>query len=321
MNKEDIKTISDYISLNLGDSIIDNLGKIEEVSYIDYEARTVVAIAVARESLIGDLSFRSRATIITFDDIVYHYKKVLIAANGINPHSCDYNQRSNKMKKEDINVTSTHISLLIGDNIIGSTGTQYKVVDIDYSTGMLSISENCNNYNITFDTIAIGDYKKVLEDTDIINTTNGAISIKIGDAIINNGRLLEVTTVAYDSGLVDINEYGDEYTISLADIESVEYIDSVTQIVVTNPRKNRLIIIANGINPRSCDKEDKDNYVSISDNSPKINDFIVDSDGNEYKVDMVDYGNLFIVAISKDGEQRTIHFDKFSSGEYSKVPK
>lgn len=223
------------------------------------------------------------------------------------------------MKTEDINVISTHISLFVGDNIIGSTGTQYKVVDIDYNTGMLTIRVNFSDYNITFDAIAIGDYKKVLEDTNIIKTTNGDISIKTGDAIINNGRLLKVTTVAYDSGLVDINENGDEYTISLADIHAVDYIDSVTQIVTTNPRKNRLIIIANGLNSHSSIKEVKDDYVALANNSPRVGDSIVDSDGNKYKVGLVDYDNLFIVAISKDDEQHTINFDEFSSGEYSKA--
>lgn len=67
------------------------------------------------------------------------------------------------MNKEDINVTSTYISLLIGDTIVSSTGSEYKVVDIDYNTGILSITVFGSNYNITFDTIAIGDYKKVVE--------------------------------------------------------------------------------------------------------------------------------------------------------------
>lgn len=234
MNKEDINVSSTHISLNYGDYIIDSSGTTEQVAYVDYVAKMVIAIPIDCEPVVGDLSSCSRTSIITFDDIV-------------------------------------------------------------------------------------SDYQKVLEDTDTIKTTNGDISIKTGDAIINNGRLLQVIDVAYDSGLVDISEYGDEYTISLADIESVEHIDSVTQIITTNPRKNRLIIIANGINPHSCDKEDKDDYVAVSNNSPRVGDFIVDSDGNKYKVGMVDYHNLFIVAISKDGGQHTIHFDKFSEGQYSKV--
>lgn len=224
------------------------------------------------------------------------------------------------MRKEDINVASTHISLFVGDTIVGSTGNEYKVVDIDYDTGMLSISENCNNYNITFDTITIGDYKKVLEDTNIIKTTNGDISIKTGDAIINNGRLLEVITVAYDSGLVDINENGDEYTISLADIDAVDYIDSITQIVTTNPRKNRLIIIANGLNSHSCDKADEADYVAVANDSPKIGDEITGASGaNPYKVVEIDYNNSLVITEGVDGERYNFHFGGFESGKYKVV--
>lgn len=227
------------------------------------------------------------------------------------------------MKKEDINVTSTHISLLVGDTIVGSTGTQYKVVDIDYGTGMLTIRVNFSNYNITFDAIAIGDYKKVLEDTNIIQTTNGDISLKTGDAIINNGRLLKVTTVAYDSGLVDINENGDEYTISLADIDTVLRIDSVTQIVTTNPRKNRLIIIANGLNSHSCVKEDEDIefeniYTVRATISLEVGDVITDRTRNKYNVDAIEYDNAMVFC-SKDDESYTFPFVAFTEGNYMKV--
>lgn len=240
MNKEDIKTINAYISLNPGDYIIDSLGKIEEVAYIDYVAKMVVAIAVARESLIGDLSFRSRATIITFDDIVSHYNKTV----------------------------------------------------------------DCH-----------------MDDTDTIKTTNGDLSIKAGDAIINNGRVLEVIGVAYDSGLVDINENGDEYTISLADIESVERIDSVTQVVTTNPRKNRLIIIANGINSHSSVKEIKDDYVSIDNNAPKIGDEITGAEGNKYVVVCIDYNDCEVTVRSASGEEFGFNLDGFDSSVCKKVLK
>lgn len=240
MNKEDIKTINAYISLNPGDCIIDSLGKIEEVAYIDYVAKMVVAIAVARESLIGDLSFRSRATIITFDDIICHYQKT-----------------------------------------------------VDYHMG----------------------------DTDTIKTTNGDLSIKAGDAIVNNGRVLEVTGVAYDSCIVDINENGDKYAISLADIESVERIDSVTQIATIGSSKNRLIIITNGFNSHSSIKEVKDDCVSVGDNSPKIGDEITGAEGNKYKVVCIDYNDCEVTVRSTDGEEITFNLDGFDSSVYKKVLK
>lgn len=151
MNKEDIKTINAYISLNPGDCIIDSLGKIEEVAYIDYVAKMVVAIAVARESLIGDLSFRSRATIITFDDIICHYQKVLIPADSIEPHSCVKEVKDNNSPK-------------IGDEITGAEGNKYVVVCIDYNDCEVTV-RSTDGEEITFnlDGFDSSVYKKVLK--------------------------------------------------------------------------------------------------------------------------------------------------------------
>lgn len=230
------------------------------------------------------------------------------------------------MKKEDINVSSTHISLNYGDYIIDSSGTTEQVAYVDYVAKMViaipidcepvvgDLSSCSRTSIITFDDI-VSDYQKVLKDTDAIKTTNGDISIKTGDAVINNGRLLQVIDVAYDSGLVDISEYGDEYTISLADIDSVDYIDSVTQVVTTNPRKNRLIIIANGLNSHSSVKEVKDN------NSPRIGDEITGAEGNKYVVVCIDYNDCEVTVSSADGEEFSFNLDGFDSSVYKKVLK
>ncbi len=74
--KEGISAVKASISLIAGDYIIDNTGTIEEVSYIDYTHHIVVAIAVECETVVGDLSSRSRASIISFDTIVSDYEKV-----------------------------------------------------------------------------------------------------------------------------------------------------------------------------------------------------------------------------------------------------
>lgn len=61
-----------------------------------------------------------------------------------------------------IEYTKASISIVIGDIIVNTRGTGYTVVDIDYGTLMVTISEHGDNYNITFDEVSSGDYRKVM---------------------------------------------------------------------------------------------------------------------------------------------------------------
>ncbi len=77
MVKEGIKIVELSISLIAGDYIVDNLGKIEEVGYIDYAREMVVALSMECESVTDDISLR-QANIISFDSIASGcYEKVV----------------------------------------------------------------------------------------------------------------------------------------------------------------------------------------------------------------------------------------------------
>ncbi len=63
MPRESINVVKATISLGIGDKIVDNLGEIFEVAYIDYARENIIAVSI------GNIISGSRATVIRFDTI------------------------------------------------------------------------------------------------------------------------------------------------------------------------------------------------------------------------------------------------------------
>ncbi len=70
MPRESINNVKATISLIVGNEIVDNLGKIYEVAYIDYARENIIAVSV------GDIITGNRATVLTFGIVACNYKKV-----------------------------------------------------------------------------------------------------------------------------------------------------------------------------------------------------------------------------------------------------
>ncbi len=70
MPRESINNVKATISLLVGNEIVDNLGKIYEVAYIDYARENIIAVSV------GDIITGNRATVLTFGIVACNYKKV-----------------------------------------------------------------------------------------------------------------------------------------------------------------------------------------------------------------------------------------------------
>ncbi len=70
MPRESINVVKATISLVVGDKIVDNLGKILEVAYIDYARENIIVVSI------GDIVSGSRASVLTFDIVACNYKKV-----------------------------------------------------------------------------------------------------------------------------------------------------------------------------------------------------------------------------------------------------
>ncbi len=70
MPRESINNVKATISLCVGDKIIDNLGKIFEVAYIDYARENIIVVTV------GDIVAGSRASVLTFGIVACNYQKV-----------------------------------------------------------------------------------------------------------------------------------------------------------------------------------------------------------------------------------------------------
>ncbi len=70
MPRESINNIKATISLVVGDKIVDNLGKIYEVAYIDYARENIIVVPI------DDIAFGNRATVLTFGIVACNYQKV-----------------------------------------------------------------------------------------------------------------------------------------------------------------------------------------------------------------------------------------------------
>ncbi len=70
MSRESINNIKATISLVVGDNIVDNLGKIFEVAYIDYARENIIVVTI------GDIVAGSRASVLTFGIVACNYQKV-----------------------------------------------------------------------------------------------------------------------------------------------------------------------------------------------------------------------------------------------------
>ncbi len=70
MPRESINNVKATISVIVGNEIVDNLGKIYEVAYIDYARENIIAVSV------GDIITGNRATVLTFGIVACNYKKV-----------------------------------------------------------------------------------------------------------------------------------------------------------------------------------------------------------------------------------------------------
>ncbi len=60
MPRQSINVVKANISLIVGDNIVDNLGNIFEVAYIDYARENIIAVSV------GDIITGNRASVIRF---------------------------------------------------------------------------------------------------------------------------------------------------------------------------------------------------------------------------------------------------------------
>ncbi len=70
MPRQSINVVKANISLIVGDNIVDNLGNIFEVAYIDYARENIIVVPI------DDIAFGSRATVLTFDIVACNYQKV-----------------------------------------------------------------------------------------------------------------------------------------------------------------------------------------------------------------------------------------------------
>ncbi len=68
MPRQSINVVKATISLVVGDKIVDNLGKIFEVAYIDYARENIIVVPI------DDIAFGSRATVLTFDIVACNYQ-------------------------------------------------------------------------------------------------------------------------------------------------------------------------------------------------------------------------------------------------------
>ncbi len=68
--REGISVVKASISLVVGDKIVDNLGKIFEVAYIDYARENIIVVST------GDIVSGSRASVLTFGIVACNYQKV-----------------------------------------------------------------------------------------------------------------------------------------------------------------------------------------------------------------------------------------------------
>ncbi len=70
MPRENIGIVKANISLVVGDNIVDNIGKIFEVAYIDYARENIIVVPI------DDIAFGSRATVLSFGIVACNYQKV-----------------------------------------------------------------------------------------------------------------------------------------------------------------------------------------------------------------------------------------------------
>ncbi len=71
MPRESINNVKATISLVVGDKIVDNLGKIFEVAYIDYARENIIVVNI------GHIVAGNRASVLTFGIVACNYQKVV----------------------------------------------------------------------------------------------------------------------------------------------------------------------------------------------------------------------------------------------------
>ncbi len=120
MSRESIINVKATISLVVGDKIVDNLGKIFEVAYIDYARENIIVVPI------DDIAFGNRATVLTFGIVACNYQKVT----------------QQVMDKESIIFALSSISLTVGDEIVDNVDDKYKIAYIDYNCGMVVLNGN-----------------------------------------------------------------------------------------------------------------------------------------------------------------------------------
>ncbi len=120
MSRESIINVKATISLVVGDKIVDNLGKIFEIAYIDYARENIIVVPI------DDIAFGNRATVLTFGIVACNYQKVT----------------QQVMDKESIIFALSSISLTVGDEIVDNVDDKYKIAYIDYNCGMVVLNGN-----------------------------------------------------------------------------------------------------------------------------------------------------------------------------------
>ncbi len=70
MPRQSINVVKANISLIVGDNIVDNLGNIFEVAYIDYARENIIVVPD------DDTVSGNRASVLTFGIVACNYKKV-----------------------------------------------------------------------------------------------------------------------------------------------------------------------------------------------------------------------------------------------------
>ncbi len=71
MPRQSINVVKANISLIVGDNIVDNLGNIFEVAYIDYARENIIVVTI------GDIVAGNRASVLTFGIVACNYQKVV----------------------------------------------------------------------------------------------------------------------------------------------------------------------------------------------------------------------------------------------------
>ncbi len=132
MPRQSINVVKANISLIVGDNIVDNLGNIFEVAYIDYARENIIVVPD------DDTVSGNRASVLTFGIVACNYKKVI---------------EDQIVIAKNITTKNDTISLGIGDEIVDGDGNKAKILYIDYNSKIVVIIQNGEGHNLSFEEI------------------------------------------------------------------------------------------------------------------------------------------------------------------------